>query len=172
MLPVVKELLTNVVVKYVKHMVPEWKIAGATEFNAALRAGHGQALEDVPLSHDDTAFLQYTGGTTGVAKGAVLTHGNLVANVQQMTAWIARDLVDGKEVFVCPLPLYHVYALTSQSRVHEDRRTHRPGDQSARHAGLHPRPQASTPSRSSSASIRCTGRCSMRPNSRTWTRAA
>ena len=67
----------------------------------------------MPLSHDDMAFLQYTGGTTGVAKGAVLTHGNLVANVQQMSAWMARDLVDGKEVFVCPLPLYHVYALTS-----------------------------------------------------------
>jgi long-chain acyl-CoA synthetase len=113
MLPVVKELLTNVVVKYVKHMVPAWKIAGATEFNAALRAGRGQDVEDVPLTHDDMAFLQYTGGTTGVAKGAVLTHGNLVANVQQMTAWMARDLVEGKEVFVCPLPLYHVYALTS-----------------------------------------------------------
>ncbi len=113
MFPVLKELLTNVVVKYVKHMVPGWKIAGATEFNAALRAGHGQDLEDVPLSHEDMAFLQYTGGTTGVAKGAVLTHGNLVANVQQMTAWMARDLVEGKEVFVCPLPLYHVYALTS-----------------------------------------------------------
>ncbi len=113
MLPMVKELLTNVVVKYVKHMVPAWKIAGATEFNAALRAGRGQEVEDVPLTHDDMAFLQYTGGTTGVAKGAVLTHGNLVANVQQMTAWMARDLVEGKEVFVCPLPLYHVYALTS-----------------------------------------------------------
>jgi long-chain acyl-CoA synthetase len=113
MFPLVKELLTNVVVKYVKHMVPAWKIDGATGFNAALRAGHGQALEAVPLSHDDTAFLQYTGGTTGVAKGAVLTHGNLVANVQQMAAWMARDLVDGQEVFVCPLPLYHVYALTS-----------------------------------------------------------
>ncbi len=113
MFRVVKELVTNVVVKYVKHMVPAWKIAGATELNAGLRAGRGQELEDVPLSHDDMAFLQYTGGTTGVAKGAVLTHGNLIANVQQMTAWMARDLVDGKEVFVCPLPLYHVYALTS-----------------------------------------------------------
>lgn len=111
--PVVKELLTNVAVKYLKHMVPQWKIAGATGFNAALRAGHRQDLREVPLSHDDMAFLQYTGGTTGVAKGAVLTHGNLVANVQQMAAWMARDLVDGKEVFVCPLPLYHIYALTS-----------------------------------------------------------
>jgi long-chain acyl-CoA synthetase len=113
MFPVARELLTNVVVKYVKHMVPEWEIAGAIEFNAALRAGHGQDLDEVPLGHDDTAFLQYTGGTTGVAKGAVLTHGNMIANVQQMGAWMARDLVEGKEVFVCPLPLYHVYALTS-----------------------------------------------------------
>jgi long-chain acyl-CoA synthetase len=111
--PGVKKLLTNVGVKYVKHMVPAWKIAGATRFRAALRAGHKQAVEAVPLSLDDTAFLQYTGGTTGVAKGAVLTHGNLLANVQQMGAWMARDLVEGKEVFVCPLPLYHVYALTS-----------------------------------------------------------
>jgi long-chain acyl-CoA synthetase len=113
MFSVVKELLTNVVVKYVKHMVPEWKIPQAIEFNAALRAGREQTLSDVPLSHGDMAFLQYTGGTTGVAKGAVLTHGNLVANVQQMAAWMARDLVEGQEVFVCPLPLYHVYALTS-----------------------------------------------------------
>ncbi len=113
MFRVVKELVTNVMVKYVKHMVPAWKIAGATELNAGLRAGRGQEVEEVPLSHDDVAFLQYTGGTTGVAKGAVLTHGNLIANVQQMAAWMARDLVDGKEVFVCPLPLYHVYALTS-----------------------------------------------------------
>ena len=113
MFPVVKEVLTNVVVKYVKHMVPAWKIAGATGFNAALRAGHGQTLDEPKLGLGDTAFLQYTGGTTGVAKGAVLTHGNLVANVQQMTAWLARDLVEGQEIFICPLPLYHVYALTS-----------------------------------------------------------
>ena len=112
MFPVVKELLTNVVVKYVKKMVPQWKIAGATEFNATLRAGRTQTLHHVPLSHDDIAFLQYTGGTTGVAKGAVLTHGNMVANLQQLAAWIAHDLLDGKETLVCPLPLYHVYALT------------------------------------------------------------
>ena len=111
--PAVKELLTNVVVKYVKHLVPAWKIAGSVEFNAALRAGREQTLDDVPRQHGDTAFLQYTGGTTGVAKGAVLTHGNLVANVLQVGAWIAHDMVDGKEILVCPLPLYHVYALTS-----------------------------------------------------------
>ena len=113
MFPVVKKLLTNFVVKNVKHMVPAWEISRATKFDAALRAGRRQPVDDVPLSHDDIAFLQYTGGTTGVAKGAVLTHGNLVANVQQMGAWMARDLVDGTEVFVCSLPLYHVYALTS-----------------------------------------------------------
>jgi long-chain acyl-CoA synthetase len=112
MLPVVKELLTNAVVKYVKKMVPDWTIAGATEFNAALRTGNGLALELVPRSHADIAFLQYTGGTTGVAKGAVLTHGNMVANLQQLSAWIAHDLLDGQETLVCPLPLYHVYALT------------------------------------------------------------
>jgi long-chain acyl-CoA synthetase len=113
MFPVAKELLTNMVVKYVKHLVEPWTIANTIEFNAALRAGHGHEVEDEPLGHGDRAFLQYTGGTTGVAKGAVLTHGNLIANLQQMGAWMARHLVQGKEVFVCPLPLYHVYALTS-----------------------------------------------------------
>lgn len=113
MLPLVKEVLTNVVVKYVKKMVPEWDIPNAVEFNAALRQGREHVLHHVSLGHDDIAFLQYTGGTTGVAKGAMLTHGNMVANLQQVGAWIAHDLLDGKEVFVCPLPLYHVYALNS-----------------------------------------------------------
>ena len=113
MLPALKEVVTNVVVKYVKKMVPGWKIPGAVEFNAALRVGRGQELDEVPVAHGDTAFLQYTGGTTGVAKGTVLSHGNLVANLQQLGAWIAHDLEEGKEIFVCPLPLYHVFALTS-----------------------------------------------------------
>jgi long-chain acyl-CoA synthetase len=113
MFPVVKEVLTNAYVKYVKKLVPSWKIAGATEFNAALREGHALTLDEVSLTQADTACLQYTGGTTGVAKGAVLTHGNLVANVQQLAAWLAHDLLDGKEVLICPLPLYHVYALTT-----------------------------------------------------------
>jgi long-chain acyl-CoA synthetase len=113
MLPMVKELVTNVVVKYVKKMVPSWDIAATTEFNAALRTGAKETLQHIALDHSDTAFLQYTGGTTGVAKGAVLTHGNMVANLEQVGAWIAHDLLDGKEVFVCPLPLYHVYALNS-----------------------------------------------------------
>jgi long-chain acyl-CoA synthetase len=111
--PPLKLLLVNLVVKYVKKMVPRWRIPNAIEFKAALRAGREQTPDEVPLNHDDIAFLQYTGGTTGVAKGAVLTHGNLVANLQQVHAWIARDLQDGKETCILPLPLYHVYALTS-----------------------------------------------------------
>ena len=112
MFPVVKEVLTNAVVKHVKKLVTAWSIAGAVEFNACLRAGREQATQEVPIGHDDIAFLQYTGGTTGVAKGAVLTHGNLVANLQQLGAWIAQDLIEGREILICPLPLYHVFALT------------------------------------------------------------
>ena len=112
MFPIVKELLVNAVVRYVKHMVPQWHIPDTAEFNAALREGNHLTLDNVALAPDDIAFLQYTGGTTGVAKGVMLTHANLVANVQQLGAWIARDLVDGEEVAVIPLPLYHVYALT------------------------------------------------------------
>ncbi len=99
--------------KHVKKMVPRWRIANTIKFKDALRAGRAQTLDDVPLDHDDIAFLQYTGGTTGVAKGAILTHRNLVANLQQLPAWIARDLQEGKETAILPLPLYHVYALTS-----------------------------------------------------------
>jgi long-chain acyl-CoA synthetase len=110
--PPVKRFVVNAVVKYVKRMVPRWRIRGAVALNAVLDEGRGLALVRVPLGHDDVAFLQYTGGTTGVAKGAVLTHGNMVANLQQVSAWIARDLDEGKEIVVVPLPLYHVYALT------------------------------------------------------------
>jgi long-chain acyl-CoA synthetase len=111
--PQPKRLLINLVVKHVKKMVPRWHIANAVNLRAVLQAGRAQTLDDVPLNHDDIAFLQYTGGTTGVAKGAILTHRNLVANLQQMHAWIARDLQDGKETAILPLPLYHVYALTA-----------------------------------------------------------
>jgi len=110
--PAAKRLLTNLVVKHVKKMVPAWSIPGTTTFNEALAAGRAKTLDDVALTLDELAFLQYTGGTTGVAKGAMLTHGNLVANLQQTAAWIARDLLDGKEIGVIPLPLYHVLALT------------------------------------------------------------
>ena len=112
LLPALKRLLTNVVVKHVKKMVPRWRLDGAIDFNRALDAGRAEVLDDVALGHDDLAFLQYTGGTTGVAKGAMLTHGNMVANVLQVAAWMSPNLNDGEETLVIPLPLYHVFALT------------------------------------------------------------
>ena len=112
LLPALKGLITNLVVKHVKHMVPAWRIDGAVSFKAALAAGSRNTLTPVPLNHDDVAFLQYTGGTTGVAKGAILTHRNMVANLQQASAWIATNMVEGSEVMVIPLPLYHILSLT------------------------------------------------------------
>ncbi len=110
--PIGKALLTNFVVKHMKKMVKAWSIPGASGLNQALQTGKRHQLKDVALNHDDVAFLQYTGGTTGVAKGAILTHGNMVANLQQVSAWIARDLDEGAETVILPLPLCHVYALT------------------------------------------------------------
>ncbi|MGE5713252.1 MAG: AMP-binding protein, partial [Betaproteobacteria bacterium] len=111
--PAFKRMLTNLVVKHVKKLVPEWHLAKSVSFTEALAAGRAEQLDDVAIEPDDLAFLQYTGGTTGVAKGAMLTQANMVANLQQLSAWIGRDLIDGQEVAVIPLPLYHVYALTA-----------------------------------------------------------
>jgi long-chain acyl-CoA synthetase len=107
-----KRLLTNAVVKHVKKMVPPWRLEGAVDFNRVLATGRVQVFDEVTITHDDLAFLQYTGGTTGVAKGAMLTHGNMVANVLQVAAWMSPNLNDGEETLVIPLPLYHVFALT------------------------------------------------------------
>ncbi|MDH4463305.1 MAG: AMP-binding protein [Acidovorax sp.] len=112
LLPPMKRLLTNAVVKHVKKLVPPWRLSGAVDFRRALAAGRAQQLDDVPLQHGDLAFLQYTGGTTGVAKGAMLSHGNMVANVLQVGAWMSPNLNDGEETLILPLPLYHVFALT------------------------------------------------------------
>ena len=111
--PAMKGLVTNLVVKYAKKMVPEWHIDGAVPFKTALAHGARLELDSVALGLDDLAFLQYTGGTTGVPKGAMLTHGNLIANLQQVSAWIAADFTEGEEVVVTPLPLYHIFALTA-----------------------------------------------------------
>jgi len=113
LLPVPKRWLVNYVVKNVKKMVPAWRIDGAIPFRSALRRGAAAELKPVPLAHGDIAFLQYTGGTTGVAKGAMLTHGNIVANLQQCSAWIGTDLKEGEEVIITALPLYHIFCLTA-----------------------------------------------------------
>jgi len=110
--PPVKALLTNLVVKYAKKMVPEWRIDGAVAFRSALALGRQHDLAPVPRSAGDIAFLQYTGGTTGVPKGAMLTHGNLLANLEQVSAWMGTDFREGEEIVVTPLPLYHIFALT------------------------------------------------------------
>jgi long-chain acyl-CoA synthetase len=108
-----KAQIVNLVVKHVRHLVPEWHIADAVFLHDALKRGEALTLNAVPLRPDDTAFLQYTGGTTGVPKGAILSHGNLVANIEQTAAWVTGVLDEGKETAVIPLPLYHVFALTA-----------------------------------------------------------
>jgi len=112
-----KGLIVNLVVKYVKKMVPDWNLPGHINFKAALAGGHGKELKPVELNHEDIAFLQYTGGTTGVSKGAVLTHGNIVANVLQACAWIRPAIRNGQELIVTALPLYHIFALTANCLV-------------------------------------------------------
>ena len=112
-----KSALVNFVLKHVKKMVPAYRIDHAVRFNAALARGAHAAPPKIDIGHDDIAFLQYTGGTTGVAKGAMLTHGNLVANMQQASAWIDRDVREGEEVIVTAIPLYHIFALTANCLV-------------------------------------------------------
>ena len=108
-----KSLLINLAVKYLKKMVPAWSIPGSVRFNDSLAAGARLSLEEIELNADDVAFLQYTGGTTGVAKGAVLSHGNMVANLQQSSAWLSPILQVGEEVVITALPLYHIFSLTA-----------------------------------------------------------
>ncbi|MDQ6479011.1 AMP-binding protein [Dyadobacter sp. LHD-138] len=108
-----KKLIVNAVVKYIKKMVPAYHIAGAVSFQKALSIGTGLTYEKPAVSNADIAFIQYTGGTTGVSKGALLTHRNLIANVEANSAWLKPIMSDMEApVFVAALPLYHVYALT------------------------------------------------------------
>lgn len=113
-----KSWLVNFAVKHVKKMVPAWKLPVAPVlFNDALKAGAAQPLTPVSIGHDDVAFLQYTGGTTGVAKGAMLLHRNIVANMLQAGAWVKPAVREGQEVIVTALPLYHIFSLTANLMV-------------------------------------------------------
>jgi long-chain acyl-CoA synthetase len=111
LLPWPKRTLTNLAVKRVKKLVPAWRIDGSIGFRETLAKGRMQPYARLPLTHDDIAFLQYTGGTTGLSKGAVLTHGNIVANLEQIGGWMSPFLDQGREVIITALPLYHVFAL-------------------------------------------------------------
>ncbi|MHA7116720.1 long-chain-fatty-acid--CoA ligase FadD2 [Pseudomonas promysalinigenes] len=120
LLPTAKGWLVNTVVDKLKKMVPAYHLPQAIAFKQVLREGRSLAHKPVPQSLDDIAVLQYTGGTTGLAKGAMLTHGNLVANMLQVLACFSqhgpdgqRLIKDGQEVMIAPLPLYHIYAFTA-----------------------------------------------------------
>jgi long-chain acyl-CoA synthetase len=107
-----KSLIVNSVVKYIKRMVPKYNLPDHHSFYEALDLGHDHDLTAVELSGDDLAFLQYTGGTTGVSKGAMLTHRNMIANMLQISEWMKPLLKEGEETIITALPLYHIFSLT------------------------------------------------------------
>lgn len=108
-----KNLLVNFVIKNVKKMVPPFQLEKTLDFKTILASGDPTKYKKPEMVHDDIAFLQYTGGTTGVAKGAILTQGNIVANMLQARAWIKNYIADGQEILITPLPLYHIFSLTA-----------------------------------------------------------
>jgi len=113
MLKFPKNYIVNFVIKNVKKMIPAFNIPNAVDFKECLAKGAADKFKKADVKLDDTAFLQYTGGTTGVAKGAILTHKNIVANMVQARAWIKNLITDGKEIIITPLPLYHIFSLTA-----------------------------------------------------------
>ncbi len=113
LLPAPRRWLVNFVIKHVRKMVPAWHIDGAITLNAALERGRSAPFAPVDLNSDEIAFLQYTGGTTGVAKGAMLTHRNILANLEQTGVWISVSFEEGAEIVIAPLPMYHIFCLTS-----------------------------------------------------------
>ena len=112
-----KSILINWAVKYLKKMVPSYTLPNAISFKTVLSEGSNQDFVPTPLSHHDIAFLQYTGGTTGVAKGAMLSHKNMVANMLQASEWIKNDVLPGREAIITALPLYHIFSLTANCLV-------------------------------------------------------
>lgn len=113
MLPWLKRTAADFVVRYVKKMVPEFNLPGHVNFRKALSIGHSKGFKPFELKNTDVALLQYTGGTTGVAKGAMLTHRNVLANVEQTGTWISQTFEMGKEVAMTALPLYHIFSFTA-----------------------------------------------------------
>ena len=112
-----KGAVVNFVLKYVKKLVPEYDIPGAVRFKNTLTLGQMHTLPVVEIVPEDIAFLQYTGGTTGVSKGAMLTHRNLVSNMLQSSAWLSSNKREGSEIIITALPLYHIFALTANGLV-------------------------------------------------------
>ena len=112
-----KAMIVNFVIKHVKKMIPDWDLPNTIDFKTVLFDANADHFKPVDCNLDDTAFLQYTGGTTGVAKGAVLTHGNIVANIVQAKAWIDNELKEGEETIITPLPLYHIFSLTANCMI-------------------------------------------------------
>lgn len=108
-----KNHIVNFVIKNVKKMVPSYNLPNVLDFKTCVNSGDESKFKKVDVKIDDTAFLQYTGGTTGVAKGAILTHKNIVSNMIQARAWIKNLIVDGQEIIITPLPLYHIFSLTA-----------------------------------------------------------
>jgi long-chain acyl-CoA synthetase len=108
-----KGVLVDFVLRHVKKMIPAWEIPGAIRLSDALAEGGKRKLEPVAIGHEDIAFLQYTGGTTGVAKGAMLLHRNIIANLLQAGAWVKPFLGNKRHVVITPLPLYHIFSLTA-----------------------------------------------------------
>ena len=109
--------LIDFVLKYVKQQVPHFELPGSISFKQTLKLGAKHTLPAVSIQPQEIAFLQYTGGTTGVSKGAMLTHRNLVANMQQSSAWLGHGIKEGEEVIITALPLYHIFALTANCLV-------------------------------------------------------
>ncbi len=118
MLGFVKGMLINFVLRRVKKMVPDWNIAAAVRFPEALAAGQGLSFTAPAVDTDDLAFLQYTGGTTGVSKGAMLKHRNVLADVAQVQVYFTGHVSEGTEVAVAPLPFYHILALVLNCMMH------------------------------------------------------
>ncbi|MGV8922753.1 MAG: AMP-binding protein [Thermomonas sp.] len=112
-----KGVIVNFVLRHIKKMVPDYDIQGAVRFRDTLTLGRMHKVSDAVIGHEDLAFLQYTGGTTGVAKGAMLTHRNMVANMQQAAAWVGGNIRMGEELIITALPLYHIFALTANCLV-------------------------------------------------------